>query len=459
MTKTKNYEMDMCSGSLLKKMLVYALPIMFSGVLQLLFNAADIVVVGRFAGDNSLAAVGSTSSVIQLLTNLFIGLSVGANVLVAQYYGAKDEQSLQDTIHTSMLLSFLCGIILTILGVATARPILKMMQAPPEVLEKAIIYMRIYFLGMTATMVYDFGSAIMRAVGDTQRPLYFLLLAGVVNVILNLFFVIVLHMDVAGVALATSISQTISAVLVVRCLLKNRGALQLHLKKLRVKKYVFTRILQIGLPSGATGVVFSLSNVVIQSAINSFGEIVIAGNSAAYNIEGFVFTAVNGFYQAVISFTSQNFGAQKIRRIPRILGVGILYSALFSILLTAIALGFGRQLLGIYTENPEVIQEGYYRMCILLGTFVIASSMDVFSGGLRGMGYSMGPMIISLVGVCGVRLVWIATVFQMERFHTLLCLYACYPITWVITTTAMGLCFLWVYKKVRCQTNVQDSMT
>lgn len=446
--------MDMCSGSLLRKMLIYAVPIMFSGVLQLLFNAADVVVVGRFAGDNSLAAVGSTSSVIQLLTNLFIGLSVGTNVLVAQYYGAKDRGALADTIHTSMLLSFVCGIVLTLLGLGLARPILKMMQAPPEVLEKAIVYMRIYFLGMTASMAYNFGSAIMRAVGDTQRPLYYLLIAGVVNVILNLFFVIVLHMDVAGVALATSISQVISALLVIRCLMRNPEPLRLHLNQLRVKKYIFTRILQIGLPSGATGVIFSLSNVVIQSAINSFGEVVIAGASAAYNIEGFVFTAVNGFYQAVISFTSQNFGARKIRRIPRILGVGVLYSGLGSVVLGAIVLIFGRQLLGIYTTNPEVIQEGYFRMCILIGTYIIAATMDAFAGVLRGMGYSMGPMVISLAGVCGFRLVWIATIFQTERFHTLLCLYACYPITWVITTTAMGLCFVWAYRRLKRQVQI-----
>lgn len=441
--------MDMCSGSLLKKMFIYAIPIMFSGVLQLLFNAADIVVVGRFAGDNSLAAVGATSSVIQLLTNLFIGLSVGANVLVAQHYGAKDHDNLRDTIHTSMLLSLICGVALTVIGLVTARPILVLMQAPPQVLELAIIYMRIYFLGMTSSMVYNFGAAIMRAVGDTQRPLYYLFFAGIVNVILNLFFVIVLHMDVAGVALATSISQTISAVLVVRCLMKNQGALKLELSQLRIRKHVLTRILKIGLPSGATGVVFSLSNVVIQSAINSFGEIVIAGNSAAYNIEGFVFTAVNGFYQAVISFTSQNFGARKLRRISKILGVGILYSVISSIILCTLALAFGRGLLGIYTENPEVINQGYYRMCILLGTYVIASTMDVFSGGLRGMGYSVSPMFISLAGVCGFRLIWIATIFQIPQYHTLTSIYLCYPITWAITTLAMAVCFLIAYKRLK----------
>ncbi len=444
--------MDMTNGPLMKKMFLYAIPIMFSGILQLLFNAADIVVVGRFAGDNSLAAVGATSSVIHLLTNLFIGLSVGTNVLVAQYYGAKDDKAVTDTVHTSMLLSFICGILLTVIGVAVARPILILMQAPEQVLELAVLYMRIYFLGMTSTMVYNFGAAVMRAVGDTKRPLYYLLLSGVINVILNLIFVIVFHMDVAGVALATSISQTVSAILVVRCLMKNNGALKLKLKELCIKKYIFKEILRIGIPSGATGVVFSLSNVVIQSAINSFGEIVIAGNSAAYNIEGFVFTAVNAFYQAVISFISQNFGAQKYDRIPKILGVGVLYSVVSSLLLSVVSLSFGRQLLGIYSVNPEVIQEGYYRMCFILGTFVVASTMDSFAGALRGMGYSMLPMVISLVGVCGIRLVWIATVFQIPEYHNLTTIYLCYPITWVITTTAMAISFFWAKGQLKKRT-------
>lgn len=449
MSKAKSYEVDMTNGPLMKKMFLYAIPIMFSGVLQLLFNAADIVVVGRFAGDNSLAAVGATSSVIHLLTNLFIGLSVGANVLVAQYYGAKDDKAVSDTIHTSMLLSFICGILLTVIGLISARPILVLMQAPQQVLELAVLYMRIYFLGMTSTMVYNFGAAIMRAVGDTKRPLYFLLLAGVVNVILNLIFVICFHMDVAGVALATAISQTISAVLVVRCLMKNAGTMKLHLKALCIKKYIFKEILRIGLPSGATGVVFSLSNVVIQSAINSFGEIVIAGNSAAYNIEGFVFTAVNSFYQAVISFISQNFGARKYHRIPNILGTGIFYSVVSSVLLCGVTLIFGRQLLGIYTVNPQVIDEGYYRLLFLMGTYVIASMMDAFSGALRGMGYSIMPMIISLIGVCGIRLVWIATVFQIPQYHTLSSIYFCYPMTWTVTTTAMGIGFFWANHQLK----------
>ena len=315
----------MCSGSIFKKMLMFALPLMCSSILQLLFNAADIVVVGRFAGDNALAAVGSNTALINLLTNLFVGLSIGSNVLTARYYGAKQEKDLKETVHTSMMLSIYSGILLTVIGVVAARQILTWMQAPEEVIGLAELYLRIYFVGMTATMIYNFGSAILRAIGDTKRPLYYLLAAGVVNVVLNLFFVIVCRLGVAGVAIATVISQTISAFLVVRCLMKEQGAIRLELKELRIEKDKLMRILQIGLPAGFQGIVFSLSNVVIQSAINSFGAIAVAGNSAAANIEGFVYMAMNAFYQATISFTSQNFGAKKKDRINKILFAGQVY--------------------------------------------------------------------------------------------------------------------------------------
>ena len=321
----KKYEIDMCSGSVFKKMLLFAIPLMCSSILQLLFNAADIVVVGRFAGDNALAAVGSNSSLINLLTNVFVGLSIGTNVLTAQYYGGKKEKDLKETVHTSILLSICSGVILTVIGIVGAKPLLELMQAPEEVLSLAVIYLRIYFLGMTSTMVYNFGSAILRAVGDTQRPLYYLLGAGIINVILNLIFVIVCHMGVAGVAAATAISQTISAILVVRCLIKEQGGIHLELKELKINGEKFARIVRIGLPAGFQGMVFSLSNVVIQSAVNSFGAVAVAGNSAAANIEGFVYMAMNAFYQAAISFTSQNYGAKEYKRIYKILFAGELY--------------------------------------------------------------------------------------------------------------------------------------
>ncbi|MCI7791220.1 MAG: MATE family efflux transporter [Lachnospiraceae bacterium] len=447
--KSKKYEIDMCSGSIFKKMLLFALPLMCSSILQLLFNAADIVVVGHFAGDHALAAVGSNTALINLLTNLFVGLSIGTNVLVAQYYGAKKEQELKETVHTSMMLSVYSGILLTIVGVIAARQILIWMQAPSEVLGLAVIYLRIYFIGMTSTMIYNFGSAILRAVGDTKRPLYYLLGAGVVNVVLNLIFVVLFQMGVAGVGAATVISQTISAFLVVRCLILEQGGIHLELKELRIHKDKFIRILQIGLPAGFQGTVFSLSNVVIQSAINSFGAVVVAGNSAASNIEGFVYMAMNAFYQATISFTSQNFGAKQYKRINKILFVGELYVIITGLVLGNLAVIFGKELLGIYSSSEEVIQTGMVRLRIIGITYALCGIMDVLVGALRGIGYSIMPMIVSLVGACGLRLIWIATVFQIPAYHSQTTIYMSYPITWTITLTVHALCFLWARRRIK----------
>lgn len=449
MEKSKKYEIDMCSGSIFKKMLLFALPLMCSSILQLLFNAADIVVVGHFAGDHALAAVGSNTALINLLTNLFVGLSIGTNVLVAQYYGAKKEQELKETVHTSMMLSVYSGILLTIVGVIAARQILIWMQAPSEVLGLAVIYLRIYFIGMTSTMIYNFGSAILRAVGDTKRPLYYLLGAGVVNVVLNLIFVVLFQMGVAGVGAATVISQTISAFLVVRCLILEQGGIHLELKELRIHKDKFIRILQIGLPAGFQGTVFSLSNVVIQSAINSFGAVVVAGNSAASNIEGFVYMAMNAFYQATISFTSQNFGAKQYKRINKILFVGELYVIITGLVLGNLAVIFGKELLGIYSSSEEVIQTGMVRLRIIGTTYALCGIMDVLVGALRGIGYSIMPMIVSLVGACGLRLIWIATVFQIPAYHSQTTIYMSYPITWTITLTVHALCFVWARRRIK----------
>lgn len=358
----KKYEIDMCSGSVFGKMLLFALPLMCSSILQLLFNAADIVVVGRFAGDNALAAVGSNTALINLLTNLFVGLSVGTNVLTAQYYGAKRERDLKETVHTSMLLSLYSGLLLTVVGLIGAPKLLELMQAPPEVLNLAVLYLRIYFLGMASMMVYNFGSAILRAVGDTKRPLYYLLGAGIVNVVLNLFFVIVCHLGVAGVAMATVISQTISAFLVVRCLVREQGGIHLDLKALAITKEKLGKIMQIGLPAGFQGTVFSLSNVVIQSAVNSFGNIAVAGNSAAANIEGFVYMAMNAFHQATISFTSQNYGARAYKRIYKILFAGELFVIVTGVVLGNLAVLLGESLLGIYSPSAEVITAGMARL-------------------------------------------------------------------------------------------------
>ena len=394
----------MCRGSVFKKMLLFAIPLMCSSILQLLFNAADIVVVGRFAGDNALAAVGSNSALINLLTNLFVGLSIGSNVLTAQYYGAKKDTDLKETVHTSMLISIYSGLILTVIGILGARVLLEMMQAPPEVLDLAVLYLRIYFVGMTSTMVYNFGSAILRAVGDTKRPLYYLLGAGIINVILNLFFVIACKMGVAGVALATAVSQTISAVLVVRCLIQEQSGIHLELKELAISKEKFFRIMRVGLPAGFQGTVFSLSNVVIQSAVNSFGNIAVAGNSAAANIEGFVYMAMNAFYQATISFTSQNYGASQYKRIYKILFAGELYVIITGMILGNLAVFLGDSLLGIYSPSTEVIAAGMARLKIICTVYALCGVMDVLVGALRGIGYSVVPMIVSLIGACGLRL-------------------------------------------------------
>lgn len=444
----KKYEIDMCSGSVFQKMLLFAIPLMFSSILQLLFNAADIVVVGRFAGDNALAAVGSNGALINLITNLFIGMSIGTNVLTAQYYGAKKDSDLRETVHTSMLLSFYSGVLLTVIGIAGARVLLELMQAPDEVLDLAVLYLRIYFLGMTSTMIYNFGSAILRAVGDTKRPLYYLFGAGIINVLLNLFFVIVCHWGVAGVAAATAISQTVSAVLVVRCLILEQSGIHLDLKALSITKEKFVKILRIGLPAGFQGMVFSLSNVVIQSAVNSFGAIAVAGNSAASNIEGFVYMAMNAFYQATISFTSQNHGAKEYKRIYRILLAGQLYVIATGLLLGNLAVFFGNELLSIYSPSPEVIAAGMSRLKVICTVYALCGIMDVFVGALRGIGYSVIPMIVSLVGACGLRLIWIATVFQIPQYHSLTTVYLSYPITWTITLSVHAITFAIAARKV-----------
>ena len=450
----KKYEIDMCSGSVFKKMLLFAIPLMCSSILQLLFNAADIVVVGRFAGDNALAAVGSNSALINLLTNLFVGLSIGSNVLTAQYYGAKKDTDLKETVHTSMLISIYSGLILTVIGILGARVLLEMMQAPPEVLDLAVLYLRIYFVGMTSTMVYNFGSAILRAVGDTKRPLYYLLGAGIINVILNLFFVIACKMGVAGVALATAISQTISAVLVVRCLIQEQSGIHLELKELAISKEKFFRIMRIGLPAGFQGTVFSLSNVVIQSAVNSFGNIAVAGNSAAANIEGFVYMAMNAFYQATISFTSQNYGASQYKRIYKILFAGELYVIITGIVLGNLAVFLGDTLLGIYSPSTEVIAAGMARLKIICTVYALCGVMDVLVGALRGIGYSVVPMIVSLIGACGLRLLWVATIFKIPQYHNLTTVYLSYPITWTITLTVHAITFAVVAHNVLQSRNV-----
>lgn len=449
MTKEKNakkYEIDMCSGPLFGKILLFYIPLMLSGILQLLFNAADIVVVGRFVGSEALAAVGSTSSLINLLVNVFIGLSVGANVLAARFFGAGKKEELSDMVHTAIATSLVSGIFLIFLGVLLARPALLLMETPENVIDQAVLYMRIYFIGMPATMAYNFGSAILRAAGDTKRPLYYLFAAGVVNVVLNLFFVIVCGLGVAGVAIATVISQVISAALVIRCLALSDSDYKLDLKRLRMVPDKLLRMVQIGVPAGLQGALFSVSNVLIQSSVNSFGSVAMAGNTAASNIEGFVYTSMNAFHQTAISFTGQNYGARNYKRIGRILLICQLLVIAVGLLFGNAAYLLGDKLLLLYSSEPEVITYGLLRMSIICTTYCLCGMMDVMVGSLRGMGYSVMPMLVSLTGACLFRILWIYTVFR--EIPTLQCLYWSYPVSWGLTFLAHLLCFVVVYRKL-----------
>ena len=449
--KKNKYEMDMCSGSILSKMLLFTVPLMASSILQLLFNAADTIVVGKFVGDHALAAVGSNGSLINLLVNFFMGLSVGTNVLVARYYAANQKKDLQETIHTSIFLSMVSGIFLAIIGCMSARTLLEWMKTPEEVIDLSAVYLRIYFLGMIALMVYNFGAAILRAVGDTRRPLYYLTISGVINVVLNLLFVIVFHMSVAGVALATVISEVISAVLVLRCLLKNEGMIHLEWKKLRIHKDKVIRILRIGLPASVQGIVFALSNVIIQSSVNSFGAVTVAGNSAAANIEGFVYVAMNAFYQTSISFVSQNYGAGKYERLNRIVLCAQLSVFAVGLLLGNLVVVFGRPLLSLYTSSDVVIEAGMRRLYVISRTYALCGMMDVMVGALRGLGHAILPMIVSMIGACGLRLLWIFTFFQMDAFHSVFSLYMTYPVSWILTGGTHMICYLLIRKRMEKQ--------
>lgn len=436
----KSYEIDMCNGPLFGKLLLFTLPLMLSGILQLLFNAADVVVVGRFAGSQALAAVGATGSLTNLLVNLFIGLSVGANVLVARYYGGKQEQEVSDTVHTSMVVSVAGGILLAMIGIIAAKPLLTLMDTPADVIGQSTLYMRIYFAGMPVMLLFNFGSAILRAIGDTRRPLAYLTIAGCINVMLNLFFVIALKMGVAGVALATVISQCVSAGLILRCLLKAEGCFRLSPKKLRIDKDKFRKIAGIGLPAGIQGSLFSISNVLIQSSVNSFGSVVMAGNTAGSNVEGFVYTAMNSVHQTAVSFTGQNLGGKRYDRINRILIECLLFVTVIGLVMGNGAVLFGNQILGLYSSDAQVIAYGLQRLKMICTLYCLCGIMDVLVGSIRGLGYAVMPMIVSLLGACAFRVVWIYTVFQWDR--TLRTLYLSYPVSWALTAFAHLICFL-----------------
>lgn len=452
MSKTiagSKFSMDMCTGSIWKKMIIFTLPLMLSGILQLLFNAADVIVVGKFAGDASLAAVGSTASIVNLMTNLFIGMSVGTNVLVANYFAADQKRDLHETVHTSMLLSVIGGVFLTVVGIVSAPYILSIMKTPDDVIGLSSVYLRTYFCGMTSVMIYNFGSAILRAIGDTRRPLIYLSVAGVFNVVLNLIFVIAFHMGVFGVGLATVISQTISALLILRCLIKENSDIRLEIRKIKIHSHKLLRIMQIGIPAGIQGMMFSLSNMVIQSSVNSFGTTVVAANSASISVEGFAYTSMNSFHQAAVSFTGQNAGARKYDRINKILGVGICYVFLVGMIFCAVFILFGSDLIGLYSKSDMVTQTGVRRLTIIACSYFLCGMMDVTVGCLRGLGYSFMPTLVSLLGVCVLRVVWIMTVFQLPQYHVVETIYYSYPLSWAVTFCAHLLCFAVAKQRIR----------
>ena len=448
MSKNK-YEIDMCNGTIMDKLISFAIPLMVSGILQLMFNAVDIIVVGRFTGSQALAAVGSTTALINMFINFFIGISLGANVLAARFYAAGKHKEMSETVHTAITLALISGVFMAVFGLVFSRFALELMGTPDDVIGQSALYMRIYFLGMPFFMLYNYGAAILRAVGDTRRPLVFLIVAGVTNALLNMFLVIVFHMGVAGVAIATVISQLISCFLVLRCLYQTESSYQLRFSRLCIKKCYLIQIFQVGIPAGVQSTVINFSNVLLQSSVNSFGSTAMAGYTAANNILGFLYASVNAVTQACMSFTSQNYGVGKYKRMDRVLlDCGIL-SFVIALVLGCGSYILGGEILKIYTEDAEVIRCGVEILSITTVPYFLCGIMDLFPGALRGMGHSGVPMILSIIGTVGTRILWIFWVFPQHR--SLYTLFISYPASWAITIVMQAVCFELVRRKVHGQ--------
>lgn len=444
-----NRNANMLKGSLWSSLITYTIPIILTSILQLLFNAADLVIVGRFSGSINVAAVSATGAITNLIVNLFIGLSVGAGVATAHGLGGNQADAVHRTVHTALPTALIGGVILTIVGVIFSENFLILMKTPENVLPLSSLYMRIYFCGMTFTMVYNFCASILRAAGDTKSPLLFLTIAGVINVLLNIFFVVVFQMTVDGVALATVISQCISAVLIVIALMRRTDACHLSLKKMRFYKQPFLKIIRIGLPAGIQGSMFAISNVIIQSSVNAFNsDALMSGNGAAANIEGFVYVLMNSFHQTAVNFTGQNLGAHQYQRIKKIFAICILYVSIAGIIAGSSVWYFGDKLLSIYiTDSQEAIRYGLIRFNYIALPYFVCGLMDVSTGALRGLGSSLTPMLISIMGVCGIRILWTYTIFQVPRFHTPECLYLSYLISWAVTFLFQTLAFVIIFRK------------
>ena len=444
-------KITLTSGSLGRNILLFSIPLMLSNVLQVLFNMSDIAVVGRFAGSHALGSVGSTSILVTLFTGFLIGVGSGINVNVARYLGCQSDRDVSETVHTSAILCVIIGTIALLIGVLGARPMMQLLGTKDELIDGAIQYLQIYFLGMPALAVYNFGNAVLSAAGDTRRPLIIMIVAGIVNVILNLFFVIVCQLSVAGVAIATVVAQAVSTTLIILCMIRSHSVIHLQRDMLRIHGDKLKEIVRVGLPAGLQGTIFSISNVLIQSSINSFGSIAIAGNSASSNLEGFMYTSMNSVYQAALSFAGQNMGARKYSRLKKVLCNCLAIVTGIGIGMGAIMYLFRYQLLGIYSSDMDVINFGIERLELFCLTYFTCGAMDVMVGQMRGMGYSIVPMIVSLVGVCGIRIVWIFTVFKAS--NSLLTLYMSYPVSWVVTLAVHFSTFLYVYHKVKQRTD------
>ena len=436
----------MCNGTIMDKLISFSIPLMLSGILQLMFNAVDIVVVGRFSGSQALAAVGSTTALINVFTNLFIGISLGANVLAARYYAAGKTKEMSETVHTAIALALVSGVAMAVIGVVFARGALEIMGTPDDVIAKSTLYMQIYFCGMPFFMMYNYGAAILRAVGDTKRPLIFLIVSGVINAILNLFLVIGFHLDVAGVGIATVISQLVSCILVLRCLHHTESSYQLHLAKLRIRSVYLKQIFEVGVPAGIQSTVINISNAMLQSSVNSFGSIAMAGYTASNNIFGFLYVSVNSFTQACMSFTSQNYGVKKLKRMDRVLIDCMILSVVVTLILGSSVYIFGPELLHIYSNQADVIKYGMEIFSYTTVTYFLCGLMDLFPGALRGMGYSTVPMILSIIGTVGVRIIWIYGLFPSHRSLTFL--FLSYPVSWIATIIMQVICFWFVRKKI-----------
>lgn len=449
--KNNKYEIDMCNGTLMDKLISFSLPLMLSGILQLLFNAVDIIVVGKFTGSQALAAVGSTTALINIFTNLFIGISLGANVLAARFYASGKEKEMSETVHTSITLALISGLVMALAGVLLARFALNLMGTPNDVIDQSVLYMRIYFLGMPFFMLYNYGAAILRAVGDTKRPLFFLVISGMTNAVLNLVLVIVFHMGVAGVAIGTIVSQLISSILVLRCLYTSNTSYRLYFSKLGIKTQYLKQIFQVGIPAGIQSTVINLSNALLQSSVNSFGSVAMAGYTAANNIFGFLYMSVNAVTQSCMSFTSQNYGVKKLKRMDRVLLDCMILSVGVTLTLGCGAYFFGSELLKIYTSDADVIRCGVEVLAFTTVPYFCCGIMDLLPGALRGMGYSGVPMILSIIGTVGTRIVWIFGLFPAHR--SLSFLFISYPVSWILTILMQAVCFCFVRKHVHQSVN------